>query len=639
MMSPQVCRSVTGVRVPMMNRFPHTFLTLTAALLLGFSAGASAEGNVEPRHGASMFGELKYGPGFSHFAYTNPDAPKGGSMTLSAIGGFDNLNPFILKGTVAGGASLVFDTLTTQSLDEPFSEYGLLAESVQIPDDRSWVAFTLRENARWHDGKPVTVEDVIWTVDTLKTKGHPFYRAYYANIARAEKVGERTVKMIFEGETNRELPLIAGQMPVLPKHYYETHEFEKTTLEPPLGSGPYRIKTVDPGRRIVYERVPDYWGKDLPVNQGRYNVDEIAYEYFRDGNVALEAFKAGVYDVRIENNSKLWATAYSGDLFDSGAIKKETIPHESGTGMQGFVFNTRRDMFKDPKVRRALAHAFDFEWTNENLFYGQYDRTESYFSNTELAAKGLPSKAELKLLEPYRDQLPEKVFTKEYHPPSTSDGTTLRDNLRTALELLREAGYVVEDGRMVNEETGRPLAFEILLADPTFERIIGPFAKNLERLGVDVTIRTVDSAQYQNRLDQFDFDMTVSTWGQSLSPGNEQRDFWSSEAAEIPGSRNLAGIEDPVVDALINKIIHAPTREDLVTATRALDRVLLSGHYVIPHWHIRSTRIAYWNKFMRPETSPKYGLDLFSWWVDPMKVAGIERQQEEVGGAEAATPD
>jgi microcin C transport system substrate-binding protein len=639
MMSPQVCRSVIGVRVLMMNRVPYKLLTLTAALLLGFSAGAGAEDNVAPRHGASMYGELKYGPDFSHFAYANPDAPKGGSMTLSAIGGFDNLNPFILKGTVAAGASLIFDTLTTQSFDEPFSEYGLLAESVQIPDDRSWVAFTLRENARWHDGKPVTVEDVIWTVETLKTKGHPFYRAYYANIARAEKVGERTVKMIFEGETNRELPLIAGQMPVLPKHYYATHDFEKTTLEPPLGSGPYRIKTVDPGRRIVYERVPDYWGRDLPVNQGRYNVDEVAYEYFRDGNVALEAFKAGVYDVRIENNSKLWATAYSGGVFASGAIKKEMIPHESGTGMQGFVFNTRRDMFKDPKVREALSYAFDFNWTNENLFYGQYDRTESYFSNTELAAKGLPGEAELKLLEPFRDQLPEQVFGEEYHAPSTSDGSTLRDNLRTALELLREAGYVVEDGRMVNEETGRPLAFEILLADPSFERIVGPFAKNLERLGINATIRTVDSAQYQNRLDQFDFDMTVSTWGQSLSPGNEQRDFWSSEAAKIPGSRNLAGIEDPVVDALINKVIYAPTREDLVTATRALDRVLLWGHYVIPHWHIRSTRIAYWNKFMRPETSPKYGLDLFSWWVDPMKVAGIERRQEELGGAEAATPD
>jgi microcin C transport system substrate-binding protein len=623
----------------MMNRFPQTFLMLTAALMFGFSTGAGAQDNVERRHGASMFGELKYGPDFTHFAYTNPEAPKGGSMTLPAVGGFDNLNPFILKGTVASGVSLIFDSLATSSLDEPFSEYGLIAESVQIPEDRSWVAFTLREDARWHDGKPVTVEDVIWTLETLKTKGHPFYRAYYANIARAEKVGERTVKMIFEGETNRELPLIAGQMQVLPKHYYETHDFEKTTLTPPLGSGPYRIKTVDPGRRIVYERVVDYWGKDLPVNQGRYNFDEVGYEYFRDGNVALEAFKAGVYDVRIENNSKLWATAYTGGVFDSGTISKEVIPHESGTGMQGFVFNTRREKFKDPKVRAALAHAFDFEWTNQNLFYGQYDRTESYFSNTELAAEGLPSEAELKLLEPFRDQLPEEVFTEEYHAPTTSGGTTLRDNLRTALELLREAGYEIQDGRMVNKESGRPLAFEVLLVDPGFERIVGPFAKNLERLGVDVTIRTVDSAQYQNRLDQFDFDMTVTSWGQSLSPGNEQRDFWSTEAAAIPGSRNLAGVEDPVVDQLIDKIIYAPTREDLVAATRALDRVLLWGHYVIPHWHIRSTRIAYWNKFVRPETDPKYGLDLFAWWVDPMKVAGIERRQEESGGAEAATQD
>jgi microcin C transport system substrate-binding protein len=592
----------------------------------------------EPRHGASMYGELKYGPDFTHFDYANPDAPKGGTLTLSAIGGFDNLNQFILKGNNADGLGLLYDTLTVGDLDEPFSEYGLVAQSIQMPEDRSWVIFTLRPEARFQDGTPITVEDVIWTLETLKTKGHPFYRAYYANIVKAEKVGDRQVKMIFDGKMNRELPLIAGQMPVLPKHYYEKVEFDKTTLTPPLGSGPYRIKRVDPGRTIVYERDPSYWGAKLPVNSGRNNFDEIRYEYYRDANVALEAFKAGNFDVQIENNSKDWATAYTGPAFDRRLIVREEIPNQRGTGMQGFVYNTRRAMFKDPRVRAALAYAFDFEWTNQNLFYGQYQRTESYFSNSELASSGLPSEAELKLLNPYRDQLPKEVFTKEYQAPS-SKGTDLRHNLRIGLEMLREAGWEVQNGRLVNKQTGQPLAFEILLVQPAFERIVGPFVQNLKRLGIDARIRTVDTAQYQNRLNDFDFDMIVGSWGESQSPGNEQRDYWGSRAADTRGSRNLAGIQSPVIDALIDKIIQAPTREDLVTATHALDRVLLWDHYVIPHWHITYDRVAYWDKFVRPKINPKYGIDLFAWWIDPVKLAALGKRGSNVEGAKAATQD
>jgi microcin C transport system substrate-binding protein len=617
---------------------PKLWFALVVALATP-TVALHAEEEARAAHGASMYGDLKYGPGFTHFDYANPDAPRGGTLVLSAVGSFDSLNPYILKGTPASGVTLMFETLTTGSADEPFSEYGLLAESIEMPEDRSWVIFTLRPEARWHDGQPITVEDVIWTLETLKAKGHPFYRAYYANIAKAEKVGERQVKMTFEeGRINRELPLIAGQMPVLPKHYYEQVPFDKTTLQPPLGSGPYKIRRLEPGRSIVFERVPDYWGADLPVNRGRYNFDVVRYEYFRDNNVALEAFKAGVYDFRAENESKLWATAYTGPAFDAGLIVKEEIPHERGTGMQGFVFNTRRDLFKDPRVRAALGYAFDFEWTNANLFYGQYSRTESYFSNSELAATGLPSAAELALLEPYRDQLPDEVFTTAYEAPATDGSGNNRANLRNALELLREAGWAVQDGKL-RDASGRPFTFEILLVSPAFERIAGPFVQNLQRLGIEARVRTVDTAQYQNRIDDFDFDMTVATWGQSLSPGNEQRDFWSTPAAGTPGSRNLAGIKDPVVDALIDKIIQAPTREDLVAATRALDRVLLWGHYVIPHWHIQVERVAYWNKFAHPEITPRFGLDLFAWWIDAAKVAALQRRGAEVGGAQAATGD
>jgi len=601
-----------------------------AVLLLGCGVAGAQE--TAPRHAVAMHGDVKYPPGFGHFAYADPEAPKGGRITYSAVGSFDSLHPFILRGQPAAGVGIVFETLTQRSNDEPFTEYGLLAESIEMPEDRSWVAFNLRPDARWHDGRPVTVEDVIWSLETIKTKGHPFYRAYYANIVSAEATGERRVTFTFDGAVNRELPLIAGQMPVLPKHYWEGRDFEASTLEPPLGSGPYRVADVDPGRSVTYERVRDYWGAELPVNQGRYNYDEIVYEYYRDSNVALEAFKAGQYDLRVENTARLWATGYDGPALQAGLIRMEELRDESGTGMQGYVFNTRREIFADPQVRAALAYAFDFEWSNTTLFFGQYVRSKSYFSNTELAARELPDERERAILEPYRGELPEAVFTTVYEPPSTDGSGELRGNLRTAFEMLNAAGWEVDRStrKLVNAETGQPMRFEILLVNPAFERITGPFLRNLERLGIEATMRTVDTAQYQNRMDDFDFDMTVAVWGQSLSPGNEQRDFWSCEAAEMPGSRNYAGICDPVVDALIDRVITAESREGLVAATRALDRALLFGHYVIPHWHSPVTRIAYWDKLEHPDVTPRYGLDLNAWWVDPAKAERVRVRQRDL---------
>ena len=612
-------------------------LRLTAALLVLAVALALAQvvgvQGADPRattgHGLSIHGDLKYGPGFKHFEYANPDAPKGGDVRLPAIGTFDNLNPFILKGVAAAGLGQLFDTLTLASSDEPSSEYGLIAESVEVPADRSWVAFKLRPEARFHDGSPITADDVIWTFQTLKSKGHPFYRAYYAQVAKAETQGPRKVKFSFGAGENRELPVIAGQLPVLSKAYWSKRDFEKTTLEPPLGSGPYRVESVDAGRSIVYRRVKNYWGAKLPVRVGQNNFDTIRYDYYRDSTVALEAFKAGQYDFRQENSAKNWATAYTIPAVTQGLIKKEEIPNQVPTGMQAFVFNTRRPIFQDRRVRQALGYAFDFEWANKSLFYGAYTRTRSYFSNSELASSGLPGPEELKVLEPFRGRVTPEVFTKEYQPPVTDGSGDIRANLREALALLKEAGWVVQGGKLANARTGEPMQFEILLDDPNFERITLPFVKNLERLGVTARVRTVDSAQYQKRVESFDFDMAVAVWAQSLSPGNEQADFWTSERAGIAGSRNLAGIHDPVVDKLVELLIQAPDRQSLVTRTRALDRVLLWGFYGIPHFHIRTFRVAYWDKFDRPRVSPKYALGFDTWWVDAKKEAALLRHKGE----------
>ena len=595
-------------------------LSLISLLLAGPAAG---DDGVYTGPAMAMHGEPKYKPDFTHFDYTNPDAPKGGEVHEGAFGTFDSLNTFILKGVPAGAAGLTFDSLTAGSDDEPFTRYGLIAETIEVPKDRSWVVFTLRPEARFHDGSPITADDVIWTFDALKSKGHPQYRIYYQSVVKAEKLGERKIKFSFAPGNNRELPLIIGELRVLSKKYYESHDFEQTTLEAPLGSGPYRIVAVDPGRSLTLERVKDYWAKDLPVNKGRYNFDRIRIDYYRDENVELEAFKAGGYDFRAENTAKFWATGYDSPALRDGRIRKEEIPNELPQGMQAYAFNIRRDIFKEPRVRQALAYAFDFEWSNKTLFYGQYTRTESYFSNSELASKGLPSPEELKILEPLKDQIPGELFTKEYQAPKSDGSGNIRANLGTALQLLQSAGWTVKNEKLVNDK-GQQFSFEILLDQPAFERVTLPFVQNLKRLGIDAHVRTVDTSQYKYRLDHFDFDVIVASWGESLSPGNEQRQFWGSEFADEPGSDNLVGINDTAIDKLVGLVISAPDREGLVTRVHALDRVLLWHHYVIPNWHITYFRVAYWDKFGRPKIAPKYGLAFDSWWVDPAKEAALK---------------
>ncbi|MBP2295178.1 extracellular solute-binding protein [Azospirillum rugosum] len=576
-------------------------------------------------HAVTAHGTPKYGPDFKHFDYVNPDAPKGGEVKLATYGSFDSLNPFILRGSPAGGAGLPFETLTVGSNDEVLTQYGLLAETIAVADDRGSVAFTLRPQARFHDGRPVTVEDVIWSFETLRDKGHPTYRTYYADVAKAEKTGERTVTFTFRNGNNPELPVIMGQLPVLPKHVFETRDFASTTLEPIVGSGPYRVADVQPGRSITYQRVADWWGKDLPVNRGRYNFDRIRFDYYRDLDVVFEAFKAGAIDFRVENSSKNWVTGYDVPAVREGRIIREEIKHQDPQGMQAFVFNSRRPIFADRRVREALNYLFDYEWTRANLSYGLFQRTKSFFANSELAATGLPTEAEVKVLEPFRGKLPEEVFTKPYEPPKTDGSGNIRQNLRTALGLLKEAGWELKGNKLVNAKTGEPMRFEILLVQADMERITQPFVRNLERAGIEAGIRVVDTAQYQNRTDNFDFDMIIQRMPQSLSPGNEQRDYWQSAKADQPGSRNLAGIKDPVVDQLIETLIQAPDRDSLVTATKALDRVLLWGWYVIPQWHDDVRRVAYWNRFSHPTVAPKYGLAFVdTWWVDPQKTAALK---------------
>ncbi|WP_089717161.1 extracellular solute-binding protein [Candidatus Entotheonella palauensis] len=588
-------------------------------------------------HALAMHGQPKYGPDFRHFDYVNPHAPKGGTMRLAARGTFDSFHPFIPKGNAAFGSSY-FESLLAQSDDEPFTMYGLLAASLEVPEDRSWVTFTLHPEARWHDGQPVTVEDVIWSLEVLKRDGRPFFRFYYGSVSGAEKVGERQVKFTFSDKSNRELPLIIGQMPVLPKHYWASRDFTRTTLEPPLTSGPYRVKDFEPARFVRLERVQDYWGKDLPVNVGQNNFDIIRTDYYRDATVIRTALKAGDVDYHNENIAKVWALDYDVPPVRKGWIVKAKIPHERPTGMQAFVFNTRRPVFQDRRVRQALAYAFDFEWTNKTLFFSQYARTESFFSNSELASSGVPEGEELEVLERYRDRLPPEVFTTPYRAPKTDGSGWLRDNLRTAFALLKDAGWEVRDFKLVNVATGEPMQFEILLVSPSFERVVLPFVRNLKRLGIEPRVRLVDQSQYINRLRAFDFDFLVGGWGQAESPGNEQRSFWSSAAAQSPSARNYAGIEDPVIDELIELLIQAPSRESLVARTRALDRVLLHGYYVIPQWHLRFQRILYWNKFSRPETHSKYGTSTSYWWYDAEKAARLKAARDADEPMSSRTP-
>lgn len=585
-------------------------------------------------HAFSLHGEPKHPAGFSHFDYVNPSAPKGGRIVLAALGTYDNLNPYILKGTSAAGIGLLFDTLMMSSSNEASTEYGLIAETITLAPNNSAATFTLRPEARFHDGTPVMAEDVVFTLNTLKEEGHPFYRAYYRDVTEVRALDDHTVRFQFADGNNRELPLIIGQMPVLSKAYYGTRPFNQTTLTAPIGSGPYKVNDLDPGRSITYVRDPNYWARDLNVNVGRHNFDEIRYDYYRDASVILEALKTGNIDLREENVAKNWASAYDFPAIRDGRVIKEKIPHQRPTGMQGFAYNTRRTLFSDPLVREALSYAFDFEWANRTLFNDAYTRTESFFSNSELASQGLPSQGELALLTPFKDQLDPRVFSQAYVPPTTDGSGNARQNLRQAKALLEQAGWTLEDGILQNSD-GVPFEFEILIVNPAFERITLPFADNLKRLGITANVRLVDATQYQKRLESFDYDMTVVVIPQSPSPGNEQIDFWHSEKANLPGSRNYMGVSHPAVDATIQQIINAQTREDLISASRALDRMLLWNFYVIPQWHIRSYRIAYWDRFGRPDLSPKYALGFIdTWWVDTKKDAALEKPR---GASEADT--
>ena len=594
------------------------FALLSALLLLHVLAppGSAADGH-RRHHALAIHDDLKYGPGFEHFDYVNPRAPRGGELRLAVIGTFDSVNPFILKGVVAQGSTLIYNRLCTKSLDEPLAEYGELAEWIEYPADRSSVTFGLRSEARWHDGTPVTADDVIFTYETLVKKGTPFYRSFYADVAAVEKLGPLTVKFGFSASTNRELPLILGQLRILPKHFWQRRRFDQTTLEPLLGSGPYRVESVDPGRSIAYRRVEGNWDEELPVRKGQYNFDRIRYDYYRDETVAVEALKAGEYDFRSGAGPVEWSTSYETDAVEAGRLVKEAIPHELIRGMSGFVLNARRGKFADRRVRRALAFAFDFEWTNATLFYGLFTRTRSYFENSELAATGLPKGQELEILAAFEGRVPHEVLNEPFTLPSTDESRTIRDNLRTARRMLADAGWVIRDnGQLTNDETGAVMYIEFLLSRPLFERVVGPMQQHLKRLGIQSHIRTVDTAQYWNRLQQFDYDVIVRSWNQYLSPGNEQRNYWTSAAARSPGSRNYAGIADPVVDELVEQLIVSPDRATQVSAARALDRVLLWGHYIIPHWHSRHYRLVYWDKFGRPETIAPNGLAfLRTWWA------------------------
>lgn len=581
-----------------------------------------------------MHGEPKYGPDFKHFDYVNPAAPKGGTLILSADGTFDTFNPYNAKGTSAAGATIAVETLMTHGDDEAFTMYGLLAETIEWPEDRSWIIFHLNPEARWHDGVPVTAEDILFSFETLTTKGAPIYRFYYQSVVKAEKLDERSVKFSFAPGENRELPLIMGQLPVLPKHYWEQRDFTATTLDPPLGSGPYRVESFEPGRFVEIERVEDYWGEDIPVRVGTDNYDRIRYEYFLDRTIIRQALKAGQVDYFVENSAKEWATQYNVTAVDTGALQKEKILNKSSGGMQAFYMNTRRDLFQDPQVRRALAFAFDFQWTNKTVYYGQYEQPESFFAPTELAATGLPQGEELEILERYRGRVPEEVFTTPYFAPKTDGSGWPRDNLLKALEMLEGAGWVVRDMKLVNAETGRRFSFEFLYVDQAQERVLLPFFFNLRRLGIEVRPRLVDTSQYINRLRARDFDMMIFNNGQSLSPGNEQREYWGSAAAEQPSSRNIAGIKDPVVDELIELVISAPSRESLIQRTRALDRVLLWGHYVIPQLIAPFDRILYWDKFGRPDRVPLNGPDPYRWWIDPEKAATLGERRNSARAAD-----
>lgn len=601
---------------------PSRALLLRACGLL--FTGLACAAQAAPQHALTLYNEPpKYPANFKYFDYVNPDAPKGGIFRQAGFGGFDSLNPFINKGVPADDINLIYDTLAKQSLDEPFTEYGLIAGKIEKAPDNSWVRFYLRPEARFHDGQPIRAEDVVFSFQTLIKSGAPLYRGYYSDVEEVIVEDPLRVLFKFKHNNNRELPLILGQLPVLPKHWWENRDFSKGNLEIPLGSGPYKVSSVKAGRSIRYERVKDYWGKDLPVNRGFYNFDTLSFDYYRDNTVALEALKAGQFDYWMEMAAKNWANAYNIPAVAEGRLIKEQIPNGNPTGMQGFVFNLRRSVFQDVRVRQALSLLLDFEWTNKQLFNGAYARTRSYFENSEMAASGLPDADQLAILDPFRGKIPEQVFSEAFQNPRTDASGMIRAQQRKAYQLLQEAGWRIVDDKMV-DTNGKPVTIEFLLAQTEFERVLLPFKRNLSDLGIDLVIRRVDVSQYINRLRSRDFDMVVGSFPQSSSPGNEQREFWKSESADKPGSRNYIGLKDPVIDQLVEQLINADSRKSLVAHTRALDRVLQWGYYVIPNWHIKTWRVAYWNHIGHPKVSPTNDVGIFTWWIKPDAKPAIE---------------
>ncbi|MFO1243415.1 MAG: extracellular solute-binding protein [Rickettsiales bacterium] len=579
-----------------------------------FASAASAE----RKEAMVLFGEPKYKPGFTHFDYVNPDAPKGGTLRLAYVQGFDSLNPFILRGLPAPGLNFYFETLMVGSLDEPQTEYGLIAQSFDLAKDKKSIVFYLNPKARWQDKSPITAEDVIFSFNTLKEKGDPFYKLQYASVIKAEAIGRGAVKFIFDTDKNRDLPVILANMPVISKAYFSKNDFAATTQKPPLTSGPYKIARLDPGRAIVYERDPSYWGKDLPSRKGYFNFDHIRFDVYRDDVIALESLKAKQFDLYEEFIARNWATAYNIPAVERGELIKYQAPNKIPRGMQAFLFNTRDPRFSDRRVREAIADTLDFEWMNRTIFYDAYKRNNSFFQSTPFMARELPSKDELKLLEPYRSILPPEVFTEVYNPPVTDASGYPRDLLLHAQKLLDEAGWVIKEGVRVNAKTGQPLTIEFLVRQKTFERVVGSIFRNLKKLGIKGTFRLVDDAQYQKRLDKKDFDVISIWWNMGLVfPGNEQKQYWHSSQADIRGGMNYAGVKNDAIDALLDDLANAQDLASLTAAARALDRSLLWMHLVIPHWHVTTFRVAYWNKFEHPKVRPTYGLGFETWWMKP----------------------
>ena len=605
-----------------MNR---TLLSLAACAVLATSAVPANAQNADPKHGLSVFGDLKYGNGFSHFSYANPDAPKGGALKVPGLDTFETVNPFILKGRKEPLAeALLFDTLMARAFDEPDAYYGLVAKTVEQPADKSWVAFNIDPRAKFHDGTSITAGDVVFTYNSLKKNGHPRYRINFRDVDRAEATSPGRVKFTFKPGTHRDLATRLAALPLLSKAYYDKVDFKKTTFVAPLASGPYRVGKYEPGRSITYSRVKNYWAKDLPVIRGRYNFDAVTVDYYRDREVMFQAFFSQQYDFREDFTSRQWATQYDKPAVNAGLVIREVLPDETPSGVQAFILNLRREKFQDVRVRTAIDMAFDFEWTNKTLFYSQYARTNSMFENSTLAAKKPPTKDELALLEPFRGELPEEVFTTPFASPQTDGSGKLRSSLRKASRLLKQAGYRIEDG-VLKDAAGAPLKIEFLLFEASFKRIIGPYINNLKRLGIQAYIRIVDTANFKRRQDTFDFDIVIRRIAQPLTPGLEQRNYFGSEFSGVQGSFNVGGVKNSAVDALIEKVVTATSRPALTTAVRALDRVIMWNRYAVMQWYKGAHNIAYWNKFNRPAVSPRYAMGVIdTWWFDAAKAKMIE---------------